>query len=154
MECENHNHFEPKKKNTCSSHSSFISDSGTSDLNEKLDTNKLFHPEVHRIYKSDENEDSNDEEFCSYKKKSLLRKIDVFDQLDDDKKLIVKTRVGDRVNTTRMAEIIMKPSSQKTHKDIEELVSIIKQIKFFQETEGLSRIHLEEIVRSFNIKVM
>ena len=68
--------------------------------------------------------------------------------------MIVKTRVGDRVDTNRMADIIMKPSSQKTHQDIEELVSIVKKIKFFQESEGLSRIHLEEIVRSFNIKVM
>ena len=32
-----------------------------------------------------------------------------------------------------MEEILMKSSAQKTAKDIEELVAIIKQIKFFKE---------------------
>ena len=72
----------------------------------------------------------------------MLRKVDIFDQLDDENKTILKTHVGNRVPINRMEEIILKPGSQKTGKDIDELVSIIKQIKFFKEAKNLSKLHL------------
>ena len=62
--------------------------------------------------------------------------------------------MGNRVPIEKMEEIMRKPSSKKTAEDIQYLIGLIKQIKFFKEAKNLSYLHFKEIVKGFIIKTM
>lgn len=86
-----------------------------------------------------------------YKKQKLIRKIDIFNHLNEEDKIIIKSSIGSAIPAVRLSQLLNIPAHKRTKTDICELVDIIQQIKFFKEAKSLKVSHLQEIVKFFQI---